>query len=169
MGHSALTYLFGAEGVSDEIKVDYLGFSFPQHNHQMIAQEMKDTFGFAQRLSILWGDSTKFLPYYTGVEGKNQKLNRCDIVIVDGGHSLEVATKDLENMRHLANKEHHVLIVDDLACDAGYCTGPVAAWTAMKDNDIVTEDACWGDGEGDDEMKAQRKGARGFCWGMYNF
>jgi len=169
MGHSALTYLFGAEGLSERTKVEYFGFSFPHENHQMIAVEMKDLFGFDRRLGILWGDSTEFLPFYIDVEAKNEQLNRCDIVIVDGGHSLDVATKDIANMKQMANREHHVLIVDDLACDKGYCEGPVKAWNAAKAAHHITEDGCWGDGEGGAAMTAQRSGSRGFCWGKYNF
>ena len=133
----------------------------------MIAKEMKDIFQFADRFDILWGDSTNFLPYYIGVAEKNQRLNQCDIIIVDGGHSLGVATKDIANMRSLANKEHHVLIVDDLACSAGYCAGPVKAWNQAKADGVISEDGCWGDGKDAGEMMAERKGGRGFCWGKY--
>ena len=169
MGHSALTYLFGAEGLSEKIKVEYHGFSFPLNNHQMIAKEMKDIFELTDRFDILWGDSTKSLPYYVGVAEKNRDLNRCDVVIVDGGHSEDVAKKDIANMKSLANKEYHVLIVDDLACNAGYCMGPVKAWNQAKADGVITEEGCWGDGKDAGKMTAVRKGVRGFCWGKYNF
>ena len=164
MGHSALTYLFGAEGLSEEIKVEYHGFSFPHDNHQMIAKEMKNIFGLTDRFDIFWGDSTKSLPYYIGNAEKNQELNQCDVIIVDGGHSVDVATKDIANFRSLANKEHHVLLVDDLECVAGWCFGPKQAWNASKAAGDVTEEACWA-------SPVLWKGvvARGFCWGQYNF
>ena len=101
MGHSALTYLFGAEGVSQRVKVEYLGFSYPLNNHQLIAKTLKDEFGFSKRFGVLWADSTQMIPYYVDRVNQTQGLNECDIVIVDGGHSLAVATKDIRNMKHL--------------------------------------------------------------------
>lgn len=161
MGHSALTFMFGAEGISEDIKVNYIGFSWPHNNHQMIAKEMKDAFGLSQRLSIVWGDSTESLPYYISVAEKDRilLLNKCDIVVVDGGHKFEVAIQDLENMKHLANKEHHVLLVDDLACNGAWCHGPVKAWTSMQENSNIIEKECL----------SLMKGSRGFCSGTYNF
>lgn len=40
------------------------------------------------------------------------------MIFVDGGHTYEVASKDIKNMRHLAYDEHSnktsIVIVDDL-------------------------------------------------------
>merc|ERR1719474_170727 len=52
MGHSALTYLFGAEGMSESINVEYHGFSYQVLNHQRIAKEMRDIFGLTTRFDI---------------------------------------------------------------------------------------------------------------------
>jgi hypothetical protein len=43
------------------------------------------------RISVTWGDSTKTVP-------AAPPLN-CDVFLVDGGHTLDIAAADLKNMK----------------------------------------------------------------------
>eukprot|EP01084_Bolivina_argentea_P312126 540349_1 len=153
MGHSALTYLF-----SDYIgRVEYLGFSFPIDNHQLILKTMKDTFKLSDRLTVLWGDSTKYLPYYINTKNKTNELHQCDIVIVDGGHTNPVPRLDIDNMKYLAKIPNHVLIVDDVGCTAQWCIDVTSAWDNAVESKVINKTEC---------MVISK--LRGFCWGKYN-
>eukprot|EP01084_Bolivina_argentea_P312125 540348_1 len=153
MGHSALTYLF-----SDYIgRVEYLGFSFPVDNHQLILKTMKDTFKLSDRLTVLWGDSTKYLPYYINTKNKTNELHQCDIVIVDGGHTNPVPRLDIDNMKYLAKIPNHVLIVDDVGCTAQWCIDVTSAWDNAVESKVINKTEC---------MVISK--LRGFCWGKYN-
>ena len=63
---------------------------------------------FPGRLNVTCGDSTKTLPLVTGLD------NMCNLVIVDGGHSYDVAMADLKNFKRMANMDNHILIIDDV-------------------------------------------------------
>ena len=69
------------------------------------------------RLSLIIGDSTDTVPAFT----RAHPDFRCDILLVDGGHTLGIARADLLNMRMLARgrgrggsgQQGHILLVDD--------------------------------------------------------
>lgn len=46
---------------------------------------------------------------------------KCDLISVDGGHTYDVALKDLENMHLLANPDFNVVTVDDTLCALHWC------------------------------------------------
>jgi predicted O-methyltransferase YrrM len=69
-----------------------------------------------RELDVIWGDSRQTIPNFA----KTYTGPKFDVIIVDGGHSYEVARADMINMRELGNKDS-VLIVDDTMCTADYC------------------------------------------------
>lgn len=69
------------------------------------------------RLELNIGDSTKTVPDYH----QRHPDFRCDLLSVDGGHTLPVAYADIWNMRLLANPEFNILLVDDTECQARHC------------------------------------------------
>jgi predicted O-methyltransferase YrrM len=74
-------------------------------------------------LQVDWGDSTVTLPAYHA----RNPTKTFDVAIVDGGHSYEVATADVINMRPLSRAETTILIVDDTPCQESYCVDRVIA------------------------------------------
>ena len=53
---------------------------------------------------------------------------KCEVLAVDGDHTIDAATLDIANMAALANPRFHVAFLDDALCDAPqFCTGPTAA------------------------------------------
>jgi predicted O-methyltransferase YrrM len=75
-----------------------------------------------RKIQVDWGDSTMTVPAY---HAQNPDKT-FDIVIVDGGHSYEVATADIINMKLLSNADT-LLIVDDTPCQEWYCVDKVIA------------------------------------------
>ena len=67
-------------------------------------------------IDVIWGDSRQTIPAYA----QTYTGPKFDVIIVDGGHSYDVARADVMNMRALGHKDS-ILIVDDTFCDAAYC------------------------------------------------
>jgi predicted O-methyltransferase YrrM len=65
---------------------------------------------------VTWGDSRQTVPAFA----QSYTGPKFDVIVVDGGHSYEVARADMINMRPLGNKDS-ILIVDDTFCTAVYC------------------------------------------------
>jgi len=67
---------------------------------------------------------------------------KCDLLIVDGGHTYEVAISDLKNFAQMA-APGHMLAIDDTPCDAIWCMGPRKAWQELilhgciKESEVV--------------------------------
>ena len=83
---------------------------------------------FPGRLNVTWGDSMKTLPIFH----TNHSDITCDLVVIDGGHSVKVARADFFNFYHLASDTHVVLMDDHPAMKAGWSKGPRAAWEGGK-------------------------------------
>ena len=101
LGHSAFQWLTGS---SSTTKL----YSFDLNKHpyaQPMAAFMNKT--FPGKFSFIPGDSTITVPAAKHLEGK------CDLLIVDGGHTYDIALKDITNMQKLANHKHHLMILDD--------------------------------------------------------
>lgn len=64
------------------------------------------------RLSIVKGDSTETVVSYVAAHPGF----KCDLLSVDGGHSYDIAKRDITNMAALANETFNVLLVDDTNC-----------------------------------------------------
>lgn len=87
------------------------------------------------------------LPRATHLRGK------CDVLIVDGGHSYDVAKADLHNFHQMANPERHLVIVDDVP----QYKPVTAAWNRAKAAGVVRE-----------LFVCKMEPSRGFAVGMYN-
>ncbi|KAI0224803.1 hypothetical protein LSAT2_024164 [Lamellibrachia satsuma] len=149
-GHSALQFLAASE------KVTVYSFDIGQHNYtRPMANYLGDT--FHGRLHLTIGNSLKAVPRFA----ETHHDVKCDVVIVDGGHTYNVAVDDLRNMGALANKDHHVLVFDDyptLFKEGKYMTDLGKAWNTMRADGLVIERyAC---------TEHPKKG-RGFVVGYY--
>ena len=92
---------------------------------------------FPGRLNVTLGDSRTTLLQYL----HSTTPLTCDMMLVDGGHSVEVALADIRNFALLASQPHNIMIIDDIP-DA-----PVAsAWKIARRSGIVQEIyLCWYD------------------------
>ena len=100
-GHSAFLFLESNANVS-LVSFDIAQYPFTKP----IAEHVK--YLFPGRFEIVYGDSTKTIP-----DAKTTLSGACDLLIVDGGHTYEVAKQDLVNMRSLANPKHNLVVFDD--------------------------------------------------------
>ena len=65
---------------------------------------------FPGRFHITFGDSLKTVPRFAA---RHPEV-KCDVILVDGGHTTNVAIGDLRNFRKLVNVERNVLVLDDI-------------------------------------------------------
>lgn len=82
---------------------------------------------FPGRLEVVWGDSTVMVPQHLTT---NPAAPKCDLVFVDGGHTIEVGRADLLNMQQMA-KPGATVVMDDVCSSSSFCTGPRAAWNEL--------------------------------------
>ena len=68
---------------------------------------------FPNRLTVTFGDSTKTLPVFKERIKLSEPDFRCDIIIIDGGHTYPVAKADMDNFRSLAVPGHTLVVLDD--------------------------------------------------------
>ena len=105
---------------------------------------------YPKRLNVTSGDSTKTLPEFH-VSHADMK---CDVIIVDGGHSEAVATADMENFKPMASNDH-ILVIDD--CPAiGEFVPLRKAYEHLKNRGLIV-----------DKFQCT-KGWRGVTVGRYN-
>lgn len=73
-------------------------------------------------VSLVTGDSTQSVPNYVHMMNghpREQSLDqpsggsKFNLIFIDGGHTYDVALADIVNMRALANRTYHILLVDD--------------------------------------------------------
>ena len=122
-GHGTLQWLTG----SDHAHV----YSFDIGTHyytRPIAEYLNRT--FPGRHHITFGDSTKTVPDFAA---RHSEV-KCDIILVDGGHSHRVATADLKNFRKLVNFERNVLILDDINVEA-----ITIAWNEAQASELAVQ------------------------------
>jgi predicted O-methyltransferase YrrM len=93
--------------------------------------------------NVVWGDSTRTVPQFAAAHAGTT----FDIVIVDGGHSYEVAYADVLNMKKLSRADT-ILIVDDTVCEADYCVDKVLNELSKKGVIEITEQIPFEDGRG---------------------
>jgi len=125
-GHSALRFLTLS-------KAQVYEFDLGAHKYAHISADFL-TQSFPGRLNVTFGDSTQTVPAF-------HKANpgvKCDLAIVDGGHSYEVAMADLASFNKMV-RANHVLVMDDTPCKATWCQGPNEAWKDMKRRGCITE------------------------------
>ena len=96
-GHSTLLWLLA----NPSLKV----YSFDLNTHPCtapMAEYMKKR--FPDRFTITFGDSTETLPVFR----RDNPDVKCDLMIADGGHTVEVASADFENFYQMSNKKNIV-------------------------------------------------------------
>ena len=85
---------------------------------------------FPGRFTITFGDSTKTLPIFM----RENPDVKCDLISVDGGHTVEVASSDFAHFYHMANSPNWLMY--DNHPDK-YRIG--ASWEQLKRRGMVTE------------------------------
>ena len=102
-GHSSLAWLTGNTNTHVySFDANLRKWSFP------MAKYIEKT--FPGRFNITWGDSKKTIPAFT----KEHPGFTCDLIWIDGGHEYPEIKADLRNLRALANRKRHYLLIDDL-------------------------------------------------------
>lgn len=114
-GDSALRFLSQTEAHVFE-------FDLCEHGYTRPSAEFLNK-KFPDRLHLNCGNSKLTLPEFR----KKSPEVKCDVVIIDGGHDLEVAVSDLQNLAMMAH-EHALVVMDDAPCAAQWCQGPTTAW-----------------------------------------
>jgi len=70
---------------------------------------------FPGRLNVELGDSRLTLPrYFDRPASPSIPAVTCDLMLVDGGHDLDVALSDIRNFARVASRPRNVIIVDDV-------------------------------------------------------
>ena len=124
-GHSALYWL------ASNNRTKLLSFDLGAHGYAKVMANYMNS-AYPGRFEIVWGDSTKTVPEHVKKLQTSGKMLSCDVIVVDGGHSYEVAIADLRNMRAFAGSPRHLLLMDDTPCVAFYCDGPGKAWRELR-------------------------------------
>ncbi|MGX1884869.1 class I SAM-dependent methyltransferase [Streptomyces sp. NPDC055287] len=108
-----------------------LGF----HECVVPAKELIDE-KFPGRHELIIGDSKITLPEYS----KSGPGGMFDLAFIDGGHRLEEARSDLENIAQMC-KPGATVIVDDILPDEFWGEGPSQAWEEKVQAGVVLEHA----------------------------
>ena len=124
-GHSALYWLASSN------RTKLLSFDLGSHDYAKVMAGFM-TSAYPGRFEIVWGDSTKTVPEFVKTSKVSGKTLSCDVIVVDGGHSYEIAIADLRNMQAFAMSPRHLLLMDDMPCKAPYCLGPDRAWRELR-------------------------------------
>ena len=124
-GHSALYWLASSN------KTSLVSFDMGFHDYAKVMANYMSS-AYPGRFQIVWGDSTKTVPEFIKLLQSSGNMLSCDVIVVDGGHSYDVAIADLRNMRAFAASPRHLLLMDDTPCFAPYCDGPLKAWTELR-------------------------------------
>lgn len=144
-GHSSELFL---ESNTDCV---VLSFDYGAHTTVTVGKRFIEE-RYPRRHMLILGDSTQTIPRYTGVE-------KYDLIFIDGGHSLEVATADLANCRRFAHADT-VVIMDDTNYTEGWervwTSGPTTAWKNGVRDGLITELA-----------RAEFAPGHGMSWGKY--
>lgn len=133
-------------------RASYVSFDLARFNVTTDAADFLSV-AFPGRFTLIRGSTLATLPRYARAHPRS-----CDIMIVDGGHSLEVGYGDLSYMRMLASDPtRHIIIMDDVRCAASWCKAPTDAWSYLVQEGVVREEGCLVD-----------SCCSGWCWGRYD-
>ena len=146
-GHSSFLWL------STNPQTHVYSFDIGEHKYsQKMAAYLQSQ--FPGRLNVTWGDSTLTLPEFH----RNYPSIKCDLLFIDGGHTISVAQSDFNTFRQMANPVHLVMMDDHPALHVTRSdNGPRTVWEEAKLKGTVHELAvCSRHGE-----------MRGVAFGMY--
>ena len=145
-GDSAVHWLCAHPGAT------YVGFDLGRFNVTSDADEFL-SLAFPGRFRLIRGDALLTLPRHA-----REHPRSCDVMVVDGGHSMQHAFSDLSYLRVLARHPHkHVLIMDDVRCGQWWCVPPTTVWAYFVRHGVVRETGCLVDGC-----------CSGWCWGSFD-
>jgi hypothetical protein len=99
---------------------DLFEHKYGRHNEEFLRRKGKDhgLSDVPNRLITINGSSLDTVPRFRREHGNVA----CDLLSVDGGHFGDVPLQDMLNMREMANRDFHILVVDDSNCKSAYCT-----------------------------------------------
>lgn len=122
----------------------------------MPAKEFLDN-KYPNRHTLIVGNSNNSLPTLHNF----CKLNRFDLIFVDGGHQYEVARLDMDNIQSFAHKDT-IIVLDDVCRLPNnvrhYTEGPTKVWDEfLSENRLIELGQHEEDGKG-----------RGCVWGKFN-
>jgi predicted O-methyltransferase YrrM len=142
-GHSSEIFL------KNNTHCKVVSFDLGEHPYVYLVEKYIN-YTYPNRHTLILGDSTKTIPSYLG--------DTFDVIFIDGGHSLEVATADLENCKRFAHKDT-IVIMDDIVYHnhAPWTIGPTRAWKNFVNQGKLIEMAT-----------REYSPGRGMCWGKYN-
>ncbi|ELT92235.1 hypothetical protein CAPTEDRAFT_221703 [Capitella teleta] len=131
-GHSTLVWL----AANPNTKV----YSFDNADHEYaekMAQHLQAK--YPGRLTVTWGFSEKTLPKFA----EEHPEVKCDLIIVDGGHTFEVATEDFLNFRNMANPKNIVVFDDHPTKNNRFQSKLARAWeTQIRSGLLAEQFAC---------------------------
>lgn len=132
VGHSALIWLANNARVR-VVAFDMCSSACVRH----MAAYLNAAYG--DRLELHCGDSVSSVREYAS---EAAHAGMCDVLLVDGGHEGDVPLHDLRNFRVLARRERHVLLMDDVACEAAFCEAPATAYSALEASGELVNEHC---------------------------
>ena len=100
-GHSTLVWLTAQPDTkvySFDLGAHYYARPMAQYLQQL----------FPGRLTVTWGDSRKTLPVFSQMFPNVE----CDLVVIDGGHTTDIATADFDNFRQMVKRDN-IIMFDD--------------------------------------------------------
>lgn len=152
-GHSAETFLT----TLDDTHVT--SFDIGHHFYLSYGKEYIESH-FHGRHRLIIGNSMKSVPKFT----QEHPEEKFDLILIDGGHTYEIATADIQNCKSLAHKDT-IVIFDDVihnsAWEKDYTADPTKVWRESVQNGLITELG---------RLDVARSGGdhRGIAWGKYN-
>merc|ERR1719382_2153061 len=151
-GHSAAVFL-NANPEANMYSFDIGQFPYTRGN----AALMKDL--FPDRFEYIEGPSAEAVPLFH----QDRPDVKCDVISVDGDHSMEGTFADLANFRQLASCRNWVLMDD-----AGW-SSTNTAWQRAKDEGIITQVECFVDmNPRPDYQFMDFPDNRSWCLGFFN-
>lgn len=139
--------------------VHVTSFDLAEHEYVSMAKEHIDA-EFPERHTLIAGDSRQTIPLFADSETNGT----FDLIFIDGGHTYEVASADISNMKRLAH-EGTVLIFDDLLPHKPWGEGPIRAWREAIEAGTVLQTGLFQDGVGVEAIRPDA--ARGWAVGRY--
>lgn len=106
MGHSAVNWL------AANPRLSVVAFDVTRQLYTAAAINAINTLFPSRTVSLVTGDSSHSVPNFARLTNEAVK---CNVLFIDGGHTLEAAFSDIVNFRALANTSYHRVFIDDVS------------------------------------------------------